>query len=88
LTTFGNTSGLAQAQSSTYAQTLASGTPSTPSVPGSAAGSLVVSAYEKSNVNYFEETIKVAELQRSISANLSMVKLASDMITSFIQKLG
>jgi len=89
LTTFSNPNGLAQAQGTTFAETLASGSPATPSAPNaSTVGKVQGAAYEKSNVNYYEETIKVAELQRSISANLSMVKLASDLISSFISKLG
>ena len=88
LTTFGNPNGLAQSQGTTFAETMASGSPATPAAATDLGVTLIPKSYEKSNVNYFEETIKVAELQRSISANLSMVKLASDLISSFIQKLG
>lgn len=88
LTYFANSSGLAQAQGTSFAETLASGSPATPSPPGGSYGILQTGQIEQSNVNYLSETINSLELQRALSANLNMVKMASDLITSFIQKLG
>lgn len=88
LTNFANSSGLAQAQGSSFAATLASGAATEPQAPGGTAGSLNIGNLEQSNVNYLAETINSIELQRAMSANLNMVKSASDMISNFITKLG
>ncbi|MFA4843959.1 MAG: flagellar hook-basal body complex protein [Candidatus Margulisiibacteriota bacterium] len=85
---FQNPSGLAQAQGTAFAQTLASGSVSTPQGPGGAAGILKVGQLEQSNVVYLNETITALELQRALSGNLSMIKMASDLISNFISKLG
>lgn len=85
---FQNPSGLAQAQGTSFAETLASGSASTLQGPGGAAGTLKVGQIEQSNVVYLNETINALELQRALSANLSMIRLASDLISNFISKLG
>lgn len=88
LTYFANPSGLAQAQGTTFAETLASGSPADPQAPGGAAGSIKPGQIEQSNVFYLGETISALEIQRAMSGNLSVVRMASDLISSFIQKLG
>lgn len=88
LTYFANPSGLSQAQGTTFAQTLASGAAAAAQGPGGAVGTLKVGSIEQSNVFFLGESTQSLEIQRAISANLSVVKLASDLISSFIQKLG
>jgi flagellar hook protein FlgE len=88
LSTFPNPSGLAQATGTSFAQTLSSGSPTTPTTPGGAAGIVKAGQIEQSNVVYLSETIYSLELQRALSGNLSMIRMASDLISSVIQKLG
>jgi len=88
LTTFPNLSGLAQAQGTAFAETLASGSPADPQAPGGAVGSIATGQIEQSNVFYLGETIAALELQRAMTGNLSVIKMASDLISSFIQKIG
>jgi len=88
LSTFPNPSGLAQASGTSFAETLASGSASAPITAGGAAGTIKSGYVEQSNVVYLEESITSLELQRALSANLSMLKTASDMISNVIQKLG
>lgn len=89
LTTFANLSGLEQKSGNVFAETLASGAPLMPTVPESGSvGMISPRQLEKSNVNYISETLDSMEAQRAMNGNLTMVKLASDMITNFINKLG
>ena len=88
LTYFANPGGLAQAQGTSFAQTLASGPAAAAQGPGGGVGSLKVGQIEQSNVFFLGESVQSLEIQRAISANLSVVKLASDTISSFISKLG
>lgn len=88
LTTFPNASGLTQADGTTFIQSLASGDATAAVASGGAAGTIQAGQLEQSNVFYLGETIDSLEIQQSISANLSVVKMASDIISSFIQKLG
>ncbi|NQT29915.1 MAG: flagellar hook basal-body protein [Candidatus Saganbacteria bacterium] len=88
LTYFGNPGGLIQADSTTFAQSLASGAPATAQAPGGAVGSIRPGELEQSNVFYMTETINAMELQNSISGNLAILQMASDMISEFISKLG
>jgi flagellar hook protein FlgE len=88
LTYFANPSGLTQAQGTAYAESLASGSAADPSAPGGTAGTLRTGQIEQSNVFYLGETITSLELQRALSGNLTVLKMASDLISSFIQKLG
>ena len=88
LTYFANSGGLAQGMGTTFEETLASGSAATPQAPGGAVGSLKTGQLEQSNVFYLGETIAALEIQRAMSGNLSMVRMASDLISSFIQKLG
>lgn len=83
ITNFSNPSGLAQAQGTTFRETIASGSAAAPQT-----ASVLPGQVEQSNIVYLTETINALELQRAMSGNLSMIKLASDMISSFIQKLG
>jgi flagellar hook protein FlgE len=88
LTYFANPSGLTQAQGTSFAESVSSGSPASPQAPGAAVGSIKPGQIEQSNVYYLAETLSALELQRAMSGNLSMVKMASDIISSFIQKLG
>ena len=88
LTYFPNSSGLAQASGTTFVETLASGPASAAQAPGRAAGSIVAGNIEQSNVFYLGETINSLELQRAMSGNLTVVRMASDIISNFISKLG
>lgn len=88
LTYFANPSGLVQAQGTAFAATLASGNAANAQAPGGAVGSISAGNVEQSNVFYLSETIAALEIQKAMSANLSVIKMASDLISSFIQKLG
>ena len=88
LTYFTNPGGLAQAQGTTFAATLASGAAAAAQGPGGSVGTVLPKQLEQSNVFFLGESVASRELQRAISANLSVVKLASDTISSVIQKLG
>jgi flagellar hook protein FlgE len=88
LTYFANPAGLAQAQGTSFAQTLASGAPAVAQGPGGAVGKVTPGQIEQSNVFYLGESVSSLEIQRAISANLSVVKLASETISNFISKLG
>lgn len=88
LTYFSNPSGLVQAQGTSFAETVASGDPATAQSPGGAAGSIKSGYLEQSNVFYLGETIDALELQRAMSGNLTMLRMASDIISQFISKLS
>ncbi|MFH1541650.1 MAG: flagellar hook-basal body complex protein [bacterium] len=88
LTSFQNPSGLAQAQGTTLAETAASGSAATPQAPGGSVGSILSGQLEQSNVFYLGETIDALELQRAMSGNLTVIKMASDMISQFINRLS
>lgn len=85
LTYFPNPNGLVQAQGTTFAETPASGTPADGQAPGAAVGSVKPGYLEQSNVFYLGETIDALEAQRAMSANLSIIRLASEMISEFIK---
>lgn len=88
LTYFKNPNGLAQAQGTSFAETPASGSPSDAQAPGGAVGSVRAGQLEQSNVFYLSESLDALELQRAMEGNLTMVRLASDMISTFINKLS
>jgi len=88
LTYFPNSSGLAQASGTTFIETLASGSAASPQTVGGAAGSVTAGSIEQSNVFYLGETIDSLEIQRAMSGNLTVVRMASDIISNFISKLG
>jgi len=88
LTYFANPSGLMQAQGTSFAATLSSGSAAAAQAVGGAVGTVAPRQVEASNVFYIGETINSLELQRAMTGNLNMVKMASDMISSFISKLG
>lgn len=88
LTYFENPSGLEQAGGTTFKESLASGLAAAPIASGGAAGTISAGQVEQSNVFYLGETIDTLEMQRAMSANLSIVRMASDMISSFISRLG
>jgi flagellar hook protein FlgE len=88
LTYFPNPNGLLQAQGTSFAESPASGSPNTPQIPGGAVGSLRTGQLEQSNVFYLGETIDALELQRAMNGNLTVLRMASDMISQFINKLS
>jgi flagellar hook protein FlgE len=88
LTYFANPNGLAQARGTSFAETAASGSAAAAQAPGGAVGSLRTGEIEQSNVVYLSETIDSMELQRAMSGNLTVLRMASDMISSFISKLS
>jgi len=89
LTYFPNPSGLKQSQASTFEESLASGEPQGYSNPGYGAyGAVFPRQLEQSNVFYLEETINSLEIQRAMSGNLTIVRMASDIISQFINRLS
>ncbi|MCX5750887.1 MAG: flagellar hook basal-body protein [Candidatus Saganbacteria bacterium] len=89
LTRFNNPNGLEQASGSNFKETAASGSPSEASLPGqNSTGNVSARNLEASNVFYLGETIKALEYQRAMSGNLSMVRMASDIISNFINRLS
>jgi flagellar hook protein FlgE len=88
LTYFTNPGGLAQAQGTAFAETVASGAAATFQGPGDGVGSLKTGQLEQSNVFYLGETINAMELQRAMTGNLTILRMASDLISSFISKLS
>ena len=90
LTTFPNPSGLEQRSGTTFAQTAASGSPTTAAVPATNSKQGVVSPrmIEQSNVFYIGETIDALDVQRAMSGNLTIVKMISDTISQFISKIS
>ncbi|MFH1761721.1 MAG: flagellar basal body rod C-terminal domain-containing protein, partial [bacterium] len=87
LTYFNNPSGLKQIQGTAFAETISSGDPVAYVAPGGDAGSLSPRRIEQSNVFYLRESIYAVELQRAMSGNLNMLRIASDIISNFINKL-
>ena len=88
LTYFLNPSGLEQTDGTSFKETLASGSPETSIAPGGAAGDILGGQLEQSNVFSLGESIDSLELQRAMSANLSAITMASEIISNFISKLG
>ncbi|MBI5399457.1 flagellar hook basal-body protein [Candidatus Saganbacteria bacterium] len=88
LTYFTNPNGLAQARGSSFAETAASGSAAAAQAPGGLVGAVSPGQLERSNVQYLSETIDALEFQRAMSGNLTMLKMASDLISSFISKLS
>ena len=88
LTSFTNPSGLAQASGNAFAQTLASGEPQSYKLPGDTYGSVVPRNYEQSNVFYTGEIIDAQEAERAMSGNLTILRMISDEITNFINRIS
>jgi flagellar hook protein FlgE len=89
LVRFNDPGALEQTSGSTFKETAASGPPSDAALPGSTGMGAVSARYlESSNVFYLGETIKALEYQRAMSGNLSMVRMASDIISNFINRLS
>lgn len=85
-TTFRNPSGLRYENATTFAETQASGPPSAAQVPTT--GLLYPRKKEKSNVVYSSEVVDSIEVQRALDSVMSVIKMANDSITAFINKLG
>jgi len=88
LSYFANPQGLQQAQGTTLRQTMASGSANAAIASGGIAGTITPQTLEQSNVFYLGESLDSIDIQRAMSANLSVAKMASDIIQSFITKLG
>jgi flagellar hook protein FlgE len=88
LTYFANPSGLAQAMNTSFKATSASGDAAMPQAPGGAVGSIKPGYLEQSNVFYLTETINAMEIQRAMSGNMTILQMASDLLSSFINKLS
>lgn len=88
LTYFSNANGLQQASGTTFKESVASGSPATSITTGGAAGTIAHGYVEQSNVFYLGESIDSLEMQRALSANLTVVRAASDIISQVINKLG
>lgn len=87
LTTFNNLSGLQQVSGTAFAETLASGSPVTPTIPGGVAGTVTPKKLEQSNVFYIGETIDAMEIQRAMSGSLTVIKMINDTITQFVNRI-
>jgi len=88
LTYFANPNGLIQTQGTAFAETVASGSPAIAQSPGGAVGSINPGQLEQSNVFYLSETIDAMGIQRAMNGNLTMIRMASDMISQFINRLS
>lgn len=88
LTTFNNASGLTMLDGTTYGESASSGRPNTPVTPGAEAGSILPRTIEASNVFYITETVDAMETQRAMSGSLTVIKMISDTISQFINKVS
>jgi flagellar hook protein FlgE len=88
LTSFANVSGLEQASGNTFAQTPASGDPLSYKSTGDIYGTISPQEYEQSNVFYTGEVIDSMEAQRAMSGNLTILRMISDEITNFINRIS
>jgi|GEM_PF-656826 len=90
LTAFPNPSGLEQVSGTGFKETEASGEPLIATVPGlgSQVGGVAPRMLEQSNVFYLGETIDSIEAQRAMSGSLTLIRLASDTISQFINRLS
>lgn len=85
--TFKNPSGLRYDNATTFAESSASGAPSDPQAPNSL-GIVSPRTKEQSNVVYSSEVVDSIEVQRALDSVMSVIKMANDSITAFINKLG
>jgi flagellar hook protein FlgE len=89
LTAFPNPAGLQYVDGTAFAQTIASGEPSTASRPNTAnLGTVSGGRLEQSNVFFIGETIDALEAQRAMSGALTVVRIASDAIQQFINRIS
>lgn len=93
LTYFLNPSGLKQSQGTSFEESLASGEAQgyydpVPYGGVGPVGSVYPRQVEQSNVFYLEETINSLEVQRAMSGNLTIIRMASDIISQFINRLS
>ena len=88
LTSFSNLSGLAQTSGNTFAETSSSGAPQAYKNSGDIYGVAVPRNYEQSNVFYTGEVIDSMEAERAMSGNLTILRMISDEITNFINRIS
>jgi len=86
---FRNPEGLLQFDGTSFEATLSSGQPTFTGVASTGdLGTIQPQKVEKSNVFFIGETIDAIEIQRAISASLSSIKMASDIISQVINRLS
>jgi len=88
LTSFTNLSGLTQSSGNTFSETAASGSPLANKSSRDIYGVAVPRYYEQSNVFYTGEVIDSMEAQRAMSGNLTILRMISDEITNFINRIS
>ncbi len=88
LTYFANASGLIPGQGTTFTASLASGQAQNAVASGGVAGTIQAQKLEASNADYSIESINSNELNKYMQSNLSVFKMASDIISNFISKLS
>jgi flagellar hook protein FlgE len=88
LTSFVNPGGLAQVSGNTFSETPASGEPLAYKAANDAYGAVLPGVYEESNVFYTGEVIDSMEAQRAMNGNLTILRMISDEITNFINRIS
>jgi flagellar hook protein FlgE len=88
LTNFDNPSGLTQSYGNTFTESAASGPAQAFRNADQGFGSVSPRSFEQSNVFYTSEIIDSMEAQRAMSGNLTMVRMISDEITNFINRIS
>jgi flagellar hook protein FlgE len=86
VTSFQNLSGLRYVDGTNFEETISSGSPLSPTDPGT--GGVSPKLVEASNVVYTSEVVDSMEIQRALDAALTVIKMANDTITAFINKLS
>ena len=85
MTSFNNPSGLIYKDGTNFSESLASGPASAPTV---ASNNIKPRFREQSNVNYTSEVVDSLEIQRALDASLTVIRMANDTITGFINKIS
>ncbi len=89
LVDFPNKGALTQCDSNTFKASLNSGAPWSPATAGeNSLGFVLSGSLEKSNATIIGETIDLQDIQRSMTASLTAIKMASQQIQSVLQIVG
>jgi flagellar basal-body rod protein FlgG len=88
LVRFPNPSGLSSEGDNLYAQTEASGTPTTGTPGANGFGSIQSGFLEKSNVQMITELVNLITAQRAYEVNSRAIRAADDMLNKAIQMAG
>lgn len=86
LVNFMNPSGLRYEDGTTFSESLSSGPASEAGSP--TPGTIKPRSKEQSNVTYTSEIVDSLEMQRSLDASLTVIRMANDTISQFINKLS